>query len=371
MNRYGDYTDGREMGPKRQRLMDQGSSYYGSSPGYGASPGFGAGPGSSFMYNPPPYAGYTGQPPPFPVVRLRGLPFDCTEADIAEFLRGLDIVDVLFVHKGGRFTGEAYCVLGYPMQVDFALQRNRQNIGRRYVEVFRSKRHEYYKAIAGEVADAQSGSPHRGARAKSHDERKDLLEHTGILRLRGLPYSARREDIKNFFKDFVLEDDVIHITYNSAGKPSGEAFVEFSSPDDSKAAMVKDNMTLGSRYIELFPATREEMDEAIVKGRPPNPDEDPNEPVKHTGILRLRGLPFSATEEDIVEFFNGFVLSKDSVHITFNADGRATGEAFVEFASAEDSEAAMEKDRKTLGSRYIELFPSSQEELNEALSKGR
>lgn len=373
---YGDYSDGREMGPKRQRLMDQGSSYYGASPGYGASTaygastGYGASPGSGIMYNPSPYAGYVSQLPPFPVVRLRGLPFDCTEADVQEFLRGLDLVDILFVHKGGRFSGEAYCVLGYPMQVDFALQRNRQNIGRRYVEVFRGKRHEYYKAITNEVSEASGVSPHRGSRAKSYDEGKEHLEHTGILRLRGLPFSARREDIKNFFKDFVLADDAIHITYNSAGRPSGEAFVEFPSPEDSRAAMVKDKMTLGSRYVELFPAFREEMDDAIAKGRA-NSQDDLNEPVKHTGVLKMRGLPFSATKEDIVEFFNGFVLSEDSVHITSMPDGRPAGEAFVEFASAEDSEAAMEKDRKSLGSRYIELFPSSQDDLTEALSKGR
>ncbi|KAK9692355.1 hypothetical protein RND81_09G258600 [Saponaria officinalis] len=320
------------------------------------------------MYNPTQYSGHSSHVPPFPVVRLRGLPFDCTEADIVDFFSGLDIVDILFLHKGGRFSGEAFCVLGYPTQVDFALQRNKQNIGRRYVEVFRSKRHDYYKAIAYEVSDTQSGSPRRGSRARSHDEGKDLLEHTGILRLRGLPFSARRDDIKKFFKDFVLADDVIHITYNSSGRPSGDAFVEFASAEDSKSAMAKDKMTLGSRYVELFPATREEMDEAIAGGRP---NDDVNEPVKHTGIIKMRGLPFSATKEDVTEFFNGFVLKEDSIHITFNPNGRPTGEAFVEFASVEDSEAAMEKDRKTLGSRYIELFASSQEELSEALSKGR
>ncbi|KAL0418507.1 UNVERIFIED_CONTAM: G-rich sequence factor 1 [Sesamum radiatum] len=117
------------MGFKRQRLMDQGSSYYGT-------------PGPSYMYDapPPPPPAYSYIPPPFPVVRLRGLPFDCAEAEIVDFFHGLDVVDILFVHKGGKPTGEAYCVLGYPLQIDFALQRNRQNIGRRYVEVFRSRK---------------------------------------------------------------------------------------------------------------------------------------------------------------------------------------------------------------------------------------
>ncbi|GAB4835223.1 hypothetical protein Ancab_000132 [Ancistrocladus abbreviatus] len=297
---------------------------------------------------PSPYASYIGQPPPFPIIRLRGLPFDCTEADIAEFLHGLDIVDVLFVHKGGRFSGDAYCVLGYPF-------KNRQNIGRRYVEVFRSTRHEYYKAIANEVSDAHGGSPHHGSRAKPYDEAKDLAEHTGILRLRGLPYSAAKDDIIDFFKDFVLSEDKVHITYNSEGRPSGEAFVEFAGPEDSSVAMSKDRMTLGSRYIELFPSSQQEMEEAVARGRRAD-SEGGRDPPAHTGVLRLRGLPFSAGKEDIMEFFKDFVLSEDCIHITFNPDGRPTGEAFVKFTSSEDSEAAMAKDRKTLGSRYIELF---------------
>lgn len=244
------------MGSKRQRLVDQGSSYYGTPPG------------SSFMYNSSPYAYATQPPPPFPVVRLRGLPFDCSEVDVAEFFHGLDIVDILFVHKNGRFMGEAYCVLGFPLQVDFALQRNRQNMGKRYVEVFRSKRQDYYKAIANEVSDVRGGSPHRSApRAKSNDEDKDSAEHTGILRLRGLPFSARKDDIMDFFKDFILSEDSIHITVNSEGRPTGEAYVEFLNADDSKAAMTKDRMTIGSRYIELFPSSTEEMDEANSRGR--------------------------------------------------------------------------------------------------------
>ncbi|XP_061368617.1 uncharacterized protein LOC133311575 isoform X2 [Gastrolobium bilobum] len=243
------------MSSKRQRIVEPGSSFYGTSAG------------SSFMYNPP-YE-YVSQPSPtFPVVRLRGLPFDCTETDVAEFFHGLDIVDVLFVHKGGMFSGEAFCVLGYPLQVDFALQRNRQNMGRRYVEVFRSKRQDYYKAIANEVSDARAEPPRRSAsRAKSYDEGKESVEHTGVLRLRGLPFSASKNDIMEFFKDYVLSEDSIHVIMNSEGRPSGEAYVEFESAEDSKAAMEKDRMTLGSRYIELFSSSYSEMEEAISRGR--------------------------------------------------------------------------------------------------------
>ncbi|XP_031110646.1 heterogeneous nuclear ribonucleoprotein F-like [Ipomoea triloba] len=355
-----DGGDAREMGLKRQRVMDQGSSYY-SIP-----------PGSSYVYNPAPPApaeySYIGQPPPFPVVRLRGLPFDCTEGEIADFLHGLDVVDVLLVHKGGRFTGEAYCVLGYPLQVDFALQRNRQNIGRRYVEVFRSKKQEYYRAIANEQSDGCSNSV---PRARSSEDGKDLAEHTGVLRLRGLPFSASKEDIIEFFKKFSLPEDSINIIANSEGRPTGDAFVEFADAEDSRAAMAKDRMTIGTRYIELFPSSHEELEETVSKGRILQKPSDGKDLTEVTPVLRMRGLPYSAAKDDIIEFFKDFVLSEESVHITLNFEGRPTGEAFVEFANPEDAKVALAKDRMSLGSRYIELFPSSPEELNESLSRGR
>lgn len=245
--------DGRDMGLKRQQIFDSGSSFYG------------APSGSGLMYNSS-YV-YAAEPQPFPVVRLRGLPFDCTEVDVLDFFHGLDLLDILFVHKDGRFSGEAFCVLAYPLQVDYAIQRDRRNIGRRYIEVFRSKKQEYYSAIAHEISDTRGGSPIRGFhRAKSNDDEKDLIEHTGILRMRGLPYSAGKEDILDFFKDYELSEDGIHIVLNSDSRPSGEAYVKFANPDVSRFAMAKNRMTLGKRYIELFPSTKKEMDDALSKG---------------------------------------------------------------------------------------------------------
>ncbi|XP_078442549.1 RNA-binding (RRM/RBD/RNP motifs) family protein [Wolffia australiana] len=248
--------DGRETGLKRQRVPDPSPSFLITIPG------------SSFVYGNAASFGYMGNPLPFPVVRLRGLPFDCTELDILEFFQGLDIVDILFVHKSGRFSGEAFCVLAYPLQVDFAIQKNRQNMGRRYVEVFRSQRQEYYFAVAQEVSEGRAGSPRRAPpRTRLGDEAKESSEHTGVLRMRGLPFSAGKEDILEFFKDFHLSEDNIFIVVNFDGRATGEAFVDFGSAEDSKLAMTRDRMMLGSRYIELFPSATKEMDYAISKGK--------------------------------------------------------------------------------------------------------
>lgn len=69
-------------------------------------------------------------------------------------------------------------------------------------------------------------------------------------------------------------------------------------------------------------------------------------------VLRLRGLPYQSTEEDIKAFF-GPEHEPQALHIC-RRNGRATGEAFVEFASEEDAASAFTKKGQYLGHRYIE-----------------
>lgn len=103
----------------------------------------------------------------------------------------------------------------------------------------------------------------------------------------------------------------------------------------------------------------------------------PSHQVVHSGVLKLRGLPFSATKEDIIAFFDepqlGIApLVHDSIHIVTSLDGRPSGTAFAEFASAEDAKAAMmRKDRHSMGSRYVELFASSRDEATRAATAAR
>jgi heterogeneous nuclear ribonucleoprotein F/H len=44
------------------------------------------------------------------------------------------------------------------------------------------------------------------------------------------------------------------------GRPSGVAFVEFPTPQEATAAMAKNKQMMGSRYIEIFPANRADLD---------------------------------------------------------------------------------------------------------------
>lgn len=80
-------------------------------------------------------------------------------------------------------------------------------------------------------------------------------------------------------------------------------------------------------------------------------------------VIKLRGLPWQATESDILEFF--YPLKITAVDIVFNNQGSSTGEAYTTFESSESAKKSLEKDNQMMGHRYIEIFPSSIEELNQ------
>lgn len=73
-------------------------------------------------------------------------------------------------------------------------------------------------------------------------------------------------------------------------------------------------------------------------------------------IVKLRGLPWSATTSDIEKFFRDCKIldGNQGIHMTTSREGRPSGEAFVEFEDIEDMELALQKDREHIGNRYIE-----------------
>jgi heterogeneous nuclear ribonucleoprotein F/H len=54
----------------------------------------------------------------------------------------------------------------------------------------------------------------------------------------------------------------VHLVLAFDGRPTGSAFAEFSGPGDAESAMVRDKAMMGSRYVELFNSSREELSSA-------------------------------------------------------------------------------------------------------------
>ncbi len=74
-------------------------------------------------------------------------------------------------------------------------------------------------------------------------------------------------------------------------------------------------------------------------------------------VVRMRGLPYTSTEDDIRAFFAGFDIAAGGIARGKDRHGRASGEAWVTFADAADAQRAVATlDKAHMGSRYIELL---------------
>lgn len=93
-------------------------------------------------------------------------------------------------------------------------------------------------------------------------------------------------------------------------------------------------------------------------------------------IVRMRGLPFTCTTQQILDFFAcakregrcEVLAGEEGVLFVKNHDDKPTGDAFVLFGSEEHAHNALAKHRQNIGSRYVELFRSSISEVQQVLS---
>lgn len=184
-----------------------------------------------------------------------------------------------------------------------------------------------------------------------------------FVRLRGLPWEANDKTVREFFDECNISDNGVFFLMNQSGRKTGEAFVTFEDADSVAKAVKKNKEYMGRRYVEVYEATLAEKQKAIFrtkKATESNAFVDPS-----VFIVRMRGLPYSATEEQIREFYEDVAIG--NVHLTFDHMGRPSGEAFVELPDEATQKQALLKDRSNLGNRYVELFRCSHTQLQASL----
>uniref|UniRef100_A0A665WEL0 Epithelial splicing regulatory protein 1 n=1 Tax=Echeneis naucrates TaxID=173247 RepID=A0A665WEL0_ECHNA len=324
------------------------------------------------------------------VIRARGLPWQSSDQDIARFFRGLNIAKggvALCLNAQGRRNGEALVRFVSEEHRDLALQRHKHHMGNRYIEVYKATGEDFLK-IAG-------GTSNEAAMFLS---REDQI----IVRMRGLPFTATHEQVLSFFspEDGLKEtcpvsggkDGILFVHYPD-GRPTGDAFVLFACEEHAQCALRKHKEILGRRYIELFKSTAAEVQQVL--NRYSSAPLIPVAPAPLVSVLpamsllpppgglrdclRLRGLPYAATIEDILTFLGEFAhdIRPHGVHMVLNQQGRPSGDCFIQMASAERALQASQRLHKHVmsglrgaNSRYVEVFPCSAEEMGLVLMGG-
>ncbi|CAM6010420.1 unnamed protein product [Sphagnum balticum] len=255
------------------------------------------------------------------VVRLRGLPFSASEADIADFFKGLEKGPdgvVVCVNFQGRSTGQAYVQFATAELANKALDRNRQHIGSRYIEVFK-----------GHPADMQvcvwslQGGTMFSLQDASYGRYVELFRST-----KGEMMTAVQQRMYGMF--------------SGVG-----GFTQFGAVSQIPGMMGAFGVQ-GLTGMNL--AAMQAAGLGGITGLPGLTDTS-----EHV-CIKMRGLPYNATQREIMDFFDGLNIMPNGIHIVMGATDRPTGEAFVEFTSSDEAQRGMERHRQNIGSRYIELF---------------
>lgn len=114
---------------------------------------------------------------------------------------------------------------------------------------------------------------------------------------------------------------------------------------------------MGKRYIEVKESNQKELEWALERS-------SGGAAGSGDGVMRLRGMPWNSSVQDVISFCSGLNIVSGGVTIAVNEDGSQTGDAYVEFATiGEADRAAKEKHKEKIGHRYIEVFKSSKSEL--------
>lgn len=224
------------------------------------------------------------------IIRMRGLPYDCTAKQVLEFFANgensctvLDGSDgILFVKKpDGRATGDAFVLFSQETDAPKALSKHRESIGQRYIELFRSTTAEVQQVLNRSMDPKTYEPPQPPLIAALPPVQMPLLPQHVItsgtekncIRLRGLPYEAKVEHILHFLEDFAkhIVYQGVHLVYNAQGQFNGEAFIQMDSETAAyQSAQQKHhkNMMFGKkqRYIEVFQCSGDDMNMVLNGG---------------------------------------------------------------------------------------------------------
>ncbi|EGT38621.1 hypothetical protein CAEBREN_04314 [Caenorhabditis brenneri] len=330
-------------------------------------------------------------PPKSQYVRLRGLPFNATEKDIHEFFNGLTIKRVKFVCTTGRPNGEAYVEFETKEDAGKGMENDRKEMSSRYIEIFTV--------------------PESEAELEFRPEPDGVGEENHVVRLRGIPWSCKEEDVLQFFAglDPPPAETVIGGTGGPKSRPSGEAFVRFATQAAAEKAMEYNNRHMGTRYVEVFMSSMVEFNRAKGGGsaagsyertgiRPlmslDRSDSGYGRGGSYGGYggyddysrgaygghqdygyssynqggyggdygrsnddplrIYMRGLPYDADQYAVEAFFSP--LRCHSIKLGVNETGRPSGDAIAEFDSFGDLQAGLSRNNQRMGRRYVELF---------------
>ncbi|MBZ3878577.1 Heterogeneous nuclear ribonucleoprotein F [Sciurus carolinensis] len=216
------------------------------------------------------------------VVKLCDLPWPCSIEDVQNSLSDCTIhngvAGVHFIYtREGRQSGEAFVELESEDDVKMVLRKDRESMGHRYIEVFKSHRPEMDWVL-------KHSGPDRADTAND-----------GFMQLRGLPFVCTKEEIVQFFSGLEIVPNGITFPVDPEGKITGGAFMQFASQELAGMAVGKHKERIGHRYIKVFKSSQEVRSYSdpplkFISVQRWRPYDRPSTARRYPGIVKQAGL---------------------------------------------------------------------------------
>jgi len=134
----------------------------------------------------------------------------------------------------------------------------------------------------------------------------------------------------------------INLVENEAGKFTGEVIIKVNSEEDKNYIL---NIDFPDEYGHIS------MKEVGLDAYYKLVKKTESEAAGRNVYIRLKGMEWTATEEDVRKFL--ISCSIDEILMTKTPTGRPTGEAYLQLQTEADTQLAMKQNRQYLGRRFV------------------
>ncbi|XP_062426501.1 RNA-binding protein 12B [Rhea pennata] len=248
------------------------------------------------------------------VIRLQGLPVIAGPADIRRFFLGLNIPDG-GVHIIGGEIGEAFIIFATDEDARRAMSCSGGFIKDSRIDLFLSSKTEMQNTI--EMSRKRFD---RGGRETMSLSRRTCSNNSGSSGVGDISHLVAAIT-KGMSKSSYGPPNHPEAGFHANGTRHGDAGIPKSSYNQSR----KDSHSFNPDDLYLF----------------------------------LRGIPYSATEDEVRAFLSG--LCVDGVILIKHRNGLNNGDCLVKFATPGDALEGLKRHRQYMGQRFIEISPSTEE----------
>ncbi|XP_071504479.1 probable RNA-binding protein 19 [Diadema antillarum] len=190
-------------------------------------------------------------------VKVRGVPFNVKEDDVVKFFAPLEIQAIRApLNDRGQRTGVIFVEFGSEGDVTKAMKRNRDYMGRRYVEIFREE------AWNKNAYTKHNEEPPWAKQAAELANSEDTVAETGRLFVRNLAYICKEEDLELLFSKYGPLTEVNLPIDTFTKKIKGFAFITYMMPEHAVTAYSElDGISFQGRMLHILPGKEKKVEE--------------------------------------------------------------------------------------------------------------